>query len=151
MVCFQQLFRNSIRNEKQCRLHNRVFRMSFCLEMDVLEADYSEYQDATGVPLDSELIHECVRIYLKFIDISNVLSFFMWVKYWNSCKTDLQRNVSLEPEPINLRWWSRSLKFGSWLNKHCLLTVGQESYANNTMFCFVFNGANRSGAGAKNF
>jgi len=76
----------------------------------------------TGYPWRNELIHEYVRFYLKNIDISKVLSFFVWVKYWNSCKTVLQRNVFLEPEPINFRWWSRSLKFGSWFNKHCCLS-----------------------------
>jgi len=35
----------------------------------------------TGYPWRNELIHEYVRFYLKNIDISKVLSFFVWVKY----------------------------------------------------------------------
>jgi len=48
--------------------------------MDVLEADYFEYQDANGLPLENALIHEYVQFHLKKnIDISNALSFVVWV------------------------------------------------------------------------
>jgi len=33
--------------------------------MEVLEADYIEYQDANRLRLENELIHEYVRFYLK--------------------------------------------------------------------------------------
>jgi len=52
-----------------------------CLDTDVLETDYYAYQDASGPPLEDELIYEYVRFYLKNIDISNTQSFCMWVKY----------------------------------------------------------------------
>jgi len=47
-----------------------------CFEIDVSERYYYEYQEANGPPLEDELIHEYVELYLKNIDILNVLSFF---------------------------------------------------------------------------
>jgi len=47
-----------------------------CLEINVLEEYYYEYQEANGPPLEDELIHEYVQLYLKNIDSLNMLSFF---------------------------------------------------------------------------
>ena len=53
------IFRKSIRNEKTKMLAAyQSSRISFCLAMDILEADYYEYQDVNGLHLENELIHE---------------------------------------------------------------------------------------------
>jgi len=54
----------------------------------------------------------------------------------------------LEPEPKNFEWWSRSLKFGFPFNGHGLWS---EPIVQIIQWFLVFNGPNRSGAGAKNF
>jgi len=51
------------------KVNNSGFRCN-CLEIGVLEGYYYEYQEASGPPLEDELLHEYVKLYLKNIDIS---------------------------------------------------------------------------------
>jgi len=53
----------------------------------------------------------------------------------------------VEPAPKNFEWWSRSLKFEFPFNTHSLWS---KPVVQTMQWVLVLNGANRSGAGARN-